>query len=206
MHIAEGFRIFQQQVVETPLLQWTGVCFGVAEVLLAKANKVLLYPCGIISVFITIIVLFEAGLYAEIALNIYYLIMSVYGWHHWLKSKNKQVLPISYSTNKDLIFTFMIILTGLPFLYFTLKHFTDSTVPFWDAWVSVTAWAGMWLLTKRKLENWVLLNISNAFAIPLLIHKNLILYALLTLFLFVVAIFGYKSWKAILYKNNSTEN
>ncbi|MEI9957355.1 MAG: nicotinamide mononucleotide transporter family protein [Ferruginibacter sp.] len=79
-----------------------------------------------------------------------------------------------------------------------LKHFTTSNVPYWDAWVSATAWAGMWLLSKRKIENWILLNISNLFAIPLLIYKQLPLFAILTLVLFVVAIFGYYSWKKII--------
>jgi len=195
MNISESLRLFHQQIIETPLLQWTGVCFGIAEVFLAKANKVLLYPCGIISVIITIIVLYEAGLYAEILLNIYYLVMSLYGWYYWLRRKNNKILPISSSSKKEVVSTFIIITIGFPILFVTLKYFTDSTVPIWDAWVSVTAWAGMWLLARRKLENWILLNVSNAFAIPLLIHKDLVLYALLTLFLFIVAIFGYISWK-----------
>lgn len=200
MNIPESLRLFNQQIIETPWLQWMGVCFGIAEVFLAKANKVLLYPCGIISVIITIIVLYEAGLYAEILLNIYYLVMSLYGWHYWSRRKNNEILPISSSTKKEVVATFIIISIGFPFLFVTLKYFTDSTVPIWDAWVSVTAWAGMWLLARRKLENWILLNVSNAFAIPLLIHKDLVLYGLLTLFLFIVAIFGYISWKRKLTK------
>jgi nicotinamide mononucleotide transporter len=71
-------------------------------------------------------------------------------------------------------------------------------VPAFDAFVSATAWAGMWLLAKRKLENWILLNISNAVAIPLLFYKGLSLYALLTVFLFVIAIQGYFKWKRII--------
>ena len=85
-------------------------------------------------------------------------------------------------------------------LYFALKNFTDSDVPLIDAWVSSTAWAGMWLLARRKIENWILLNISNAFAIPLLFYKNLPLFALLTIFLFGVAVWGYFEWKK-LYKD-----
>ncbi|HWJ29625.1 MAG TPA: nicotinamide mononucleotide transporter family protein, partial [Flavisolibacter sp.] len=82
-------------------------------------------------------------------------------------------------------------------LYILLKNYTPSSVPVWDAWVSATAWAGMWLLAKRKVENWILLNISNAFAIPLLFYKALPLFAILTLFLFIVAILGYKEWRQI---------
>jgi nicotinamide mononucleotide transporter len=83
-------------------------------------------------------------------------------------------------------------------LYTVLVNFTDSTVPLADSWVSATAWAGMWLLAKRKIENWILLNISNAFAIPLLLYKQLPLYAALTLFLFVIAILGYIDWNKTL--------
>jgi nicotinamide mononucleotide transporter len=75
-----------------------------------------------------------------------------------------------------------------------------------DAWVSATAWAGMWLLAKRKIENWILLNISNAFAIPLLFYKQLPLYALLTAFLFIVAVLGYFDWMKILKQKNETGN
>jgi nicotinamide mononucleotide transporter len=91
-----------------------------------------------------------------------------------------------------------ITIIGFVFLAFILQRWTNSTVPYWDAWVSATAWAGMWLLAKRKLENWVLLNISNAFAIPLLIYKHLPLYALLTVILFVVAVQGYFTWRRML--------
>jgi nicotinamide mononucleotide transporter len=73
-------------------------------------------------------------------------------------------------------------------------------VPAWDAFISSTAWAGMWLLARRKIENWIFLNISNLFAIPLLIHKKLPMFALLTSILFIVAIFGFLEWKRILHK------
>ena len=96
-----------------------------------------------------------------------------------------------------------IVIGGFIFLYLILANFTPSTVPFWDAFVSATAWAGMWLLAKRKIENWILLNISNAVAIPLLFYKHLILYAALTIFLFIVAVQGYFEWKKII-KNETT--
>lgn len=193
--MAEWLTIFRDQLIQTPLIQWFGVLFGVAEVLLARYNKVALYPCGIISILITLIVLYEAGLYAEILLNLYYLLMSIYGWYYWLRKGNSKEVPITRCSGSDWLMILVFLLGGTPVLYNVLVYFTDSTVPLWDTWVTATAWAGMWLLAKRKLENWLLLNISNAFAIPLYIHKNLFLYAILTLFLFVVAIFGYFAWR-----------
>lgn len=195
MYKSEWVRLFWDQILETPILQWIGVGFGVLEVFLAKANKVWLYPCGIISILITIFVLFEAGLYAEILLNLYYFLMSVYGWWYWLKGKGLASTPISVSTPNQWAISIAIVILTTPLLYYALVNFTDSTVPLWDAWVSATAWAGMWLLARRKLENWLFLNMSNIFAIPLFIHKGMPLYAVLTAILFVVAIFGYFEWR-----------
>jgi len=199
MKLTEWIHQLGIELTATPLLHWIGVLCGVIQVLLAKANNVLLYPFGIASILITIYVLYDAGLYAELLLNGYYLVMSIYGWIYWMKRPNAEPVPATYSGKRDWFITSLIVGVGFPMLYYTLMHFTDSTVPAWDAWVSATAWAGMWLLAKRKIENWVLLNVSNAFAIPLLIHKDLHLFALLTLFLFVVAIFGYFQWRRIIY-------
>src|SRR5690606_27405144 len=120
------------------------------------------------------------------------------GWLYWTRRPDAKPVPAAYSGKREWLITLLIVGLGFPLLYYTLAYLTDSTVPMWDAWVSATAWAGMWLLAKRKIENWILLNISNAFAIPLLIHKDLHLFALLTLFLFVVAVFGYFQWRRII--------
>src|SRR3954454_18877424 len=205
MNILEWLRLFISQLKETSLAEWAGVGFGVAEVLFAKANKIWLYPSGIISVVVSSYVFIISGLYAESLLNVYYLVMSIYGWWHWIKKKNEPALPISWCSTRDWAYTAGIVVISFSVLYFSLSHFTNSTVPFWDAWVSATAWAGMWLLAKRKIENWILLNISNAFAIPLLLYKQLPLYALLTLFLFIIAVQGYIQWKRIIAAASKSE-
>jgi len=195
MRLHEAWRLFVQQVKETDLLQWIAVVLGVAEVLLARANKILLYPAGIVSTILSIYILYQAGLFAESLLNVYYVVMSIYGWWYWVKKKNYLPVKISYCSRKDWIIVTGIVGAAFLLLAIWLGRFTSSTFPKWDAWVSATAWAGMWLLAKRKIENWLLLNISNAFAIPLLFYKQLPLYAGLTIFLFVIAIFGYFDWK-----------
>jgi len=183
------------QIKATSLLEWIAVAFGVSEVLLARKNKILLYPAGIIGILCSGFLLIDAKLYAETLLSCYYLIMSVYGWTMWKSRAKSDASRISRSTGSDQKITWMIAIGGYVFLYLMLTNFTDSDVPIMDAFVSSTAWAGMWLLTKRKLENWIWLNVSNLVAIPLLFHKNLILFSILTLFLFVVAVFGYFDWK-----------
>ena len=153
--VANGFHELAEQLKQTPLLQWIGVACGVVQVWLAKANKVLLYPFGIVSVLITIYVLYESGLYAELLLNGYYLVMSIYGWVHWVARQDQPQVVVAYSKRTDWYITLLIVAIGFPLLYLALFHFTDSTVPVWDAWISATAWAGMWLLAQRKIENWV---------------------------------------------------
>lgn len=193
-------QLFTEQLQQTTLLEWLAVSLAVTEVLLARVNNVWLYPTGIAGTTIGIYVLLMAGLYAESLLNVYYVVMSIYGWIFWLSKRGKSTVKITWTTKKEWVIVGLIVFVGWLVLYLVLKYFTDSTVPVWDSFVSSTAWAGMWLLARRKIENWVLLNISNLFAIPLLFHKNLPLFGLLTLFLFVIAIWGYFEWRNIYRK------
>ncbi len=202
MEINRLLQILAEQIKEASLLQWLALLLGVSEVLLARANKIALYPTGIAASILSIYLLWQAGLYGESLLSFYYVVMSVYGWWFWKKKKDLPPVKISYSTKKDWITVTGIVVAGYLLLYFMLRNFTPSTVPHWDAWVTATAWAGMWLLARRKIENWILLNISNAFAIPLLFQKALPLYALLTIFLFIVAVTGYYSWRKKLKEEN----
>ena len=201
MNLSEWIQTFINQLKAVPVLEWLGVSFGVAEVLLAKANKIWLYPCGIVAVIISTYIFFQSGLYAESALNVYYFVMSVYGWWWWKRRNNHEAPDVSRASSTDWMKTIAIVVIAFVTLYLVLINFTDSTVPVFDSWVSATAWAGMWLLAKRKVENWILLNISNAFAIPLLIYKGLPLYAILTLFLFIIAVMGYVKWNKIIKQN-----
>jgi nicotinamide mononucleotide transporter len=206
MNLHHLIQLFIDQVNQTTIWEWLAVLFGVTEVLLAKVNNIWLYPTGIAGTFIGIYILLMAGLYAESALNVYYLVMSIYGWYHWIKKRNEPPVKITWSTRREWIITLLIVFAGWPVLYVILKNFTTSNVPVWDAWVASTAWAGMWLLAKRKLENWILLNVSNLFVIPLLCYKNLIMFSALTLFLFIVAFFGFFEWLSIWKKEKAAEN
>jgi nicotinamide mononucleotide transporter len=182
MPLSHWINLLLQQLRETSWFEWLAVAFGVAEVLLARVNKVALYPAGIAGTLLSIYLFINSGLYAESLLNLYYVIMSVYGWWYWIKKKNEPPVSVNYANKKEWLTVTAIVSVGFIFLYLILKNFTPSTVPFWDAFVSATAWAGMWLLAKRKIENWILLNISNIVAIPLLLYKHLILYAALPFF------------------------
>lgn len=187
-----------EQLKQTTLLEAIAVVFGMVSVLLANRNHVALYPTGIISTVIYLYIMSKpsVGLYAEALLNLYYLIMSIYGWVLWNKRhESESPAAITHNSKKDWLITGIIVVVGWVILYTVLSQFTDSDVPVWDAIVSATAWAGMWLLAKHKIENWILLNISNLIAIPLQIHKGIPFTAILTIFLFIVAVSGYFRWR-----------
>lgn len=200
MNIADIQQQFTTQLQQTSPAEFVAVFFGMLSVLLASRNHVLLYPTGIIStiLFFFIFVRPGIGLYADALLNGYYLVMSIYGWIKWQRNhESERGSAISYSDPRDIMITLSIVGIGFALLYYMLSEFTDSNVPGWDAIVSATAWAGMWLLARHKMENWIWLNISNAIAIPLYLKKELPLTALFTLFLFIVAVFGYFRWRKL---------
>lgn len=185
-------------------LQALGTTFGVIQVLLARKNNIHNYLFGIVSILISLWVLYKSKLYADIILSLYYLVMSIYGWFYWKFGKYAAQTPISYSSRSEHLKALGIVLTCFTLMSYWLRFHTDSDVPFWDAWVSGFAWAGMWLMAKRKMENWIFLNISNTIAIPLLIYKELYVYAGLTIFLFIVGTSGYFKWRKII-KNERRE-
>ena len=202
----EWLELFKAELVHIDAIQVAVLILGVSEVLLARANNILLYPVGIASVTLAIYSYFKAKLYAECLLNTYYLVMSIYGWWYWSSKKERTPVPITFSSRSDWYVTLAITFGGSAFLFLFLNYKTDSNVPAWDAWVSATGWAGMWLLARRKIENWLLLNISNAFAIPLLFYKELPMMALLTIFLFIVACKGYIDWLKIAREGIAEKN
>lgn len=200
-NVNEWLELLSQEWAHVDAIQFAVLVLGVTEVLLARANSVYLYPAGIGATVLAIYSLFTVGLYAECLLHGYYLVMSIYGWWYWTAGRDKKPVEITVASRNDWIVTFSIVVVGFSILYLSLSSFTDSEVPVWDAWVSATGWAGMWLLARRKVENWILLNISNAFAIPLLFYKSLPMLAILTIVLFVVACIGYFDWVKIARKN-----
>lgn len=188
----------QDILQQTTWQEWLGVFFSVIQVLLARKNNSNNYLFGIAGITLTLYVMIASKLYAEFTLNLYYLVMSIYGWLYWKFGKQQAETKISETTHLEKGITTGIVIGTFLLFWFFLTHFTDSDVPIWDSLVSAFAWAGMWLMARRKIENWILLNISNIISIPLMIHKDLYLYAVLTSFLFVVAIFGYAEWRKII--------
>ncbi|MGG5506877.1 MULTISPECIES: nicotinamide riboside transporter PnuC [unclassified Myroides] len=198
--------MMQEILQQTTWTEWLGVFFSMIQVVLASRNNSNNYLFGIAGISLTLYVMIMAKLYAEFALNLYYLVMSIYGWLFWKYGKQKEEARITITNVQEKFIVLGIVVFTFGLFWFFLTHYTDSDVPIWDSLVSAFAWAGMWLMAKRKIENWILLNISNLISIPLMLHKNLYLYAGLTLFLFTVAVLGYIKWNRILKEERYARN
>lgn len=183
-------------------LQGLGTLFGIVQVILARQNKIHNYLFGIAAILMSMWVLYQSALYADILLHLYYLIMSIYGWFYWKYGRQKAEAPISGSTKDEHLKALGIVLGCFALMGYWLSSHTDSDVPIWDALVSAFAWAGMWLMAKRKLENWVYLNISNIISIPLMVYKELYIYAGMTVFLFIMGTSGYLKWRKLMKNEN----
>ncbi|WP_124640873.1 nicotinamide riboside transporter PnuC [Amniculibacterium aquaticum] len=192
--------MMQDIFLKTTIFEWLGVILSIFQVLLARKNYVHNYLFGIAGIVLSMLVMFRAKLYAEFTLNIYYLVMSIYGWLFWKFGKEKTEVAISQTNHSEKLKAGGIVVLSFGIFYYFLTHFTNSDVPIWDSLVSAFAWSGMWLMAKRKIENWILLNVSNIISIPLMFHKDLYLYGLFSIFLFCAGVAGYLHWKKLLLK------
>ena len=183
-------------------LQAIGTVFGIVQVVLARQNSIHNYLFGIMAIVTSMWVLYQSALYADILLNLYYLVMSIYGWFYWKFGKQKSEAPIGRSTIQEHVKALGIVIGCFILMAYWLSFHTDSDVPIWDALVSAFAWAGMWLMAKRKIENWIYLNVSNMISIPLLMYKELYIYAAMSVFLFAMGTSGYLKWRKLMNREN----
>ncbi len=205
MTIQDMWQTFVRNIKETGWQEWVSTVTQVASVWYARKNNVLVYPTGIIGVLLAAYVYFfqtDPPLYADASLNIYYFLMSIYGWYNWVQKKNSDQLayPISWCDKRELSvgIGFFVLFWGVIFL--VLNYFTNSNTPILDSLVSGSAVTAMWWMAKRKIENWIAWVFSNIVAIPLNFYKGLMLFTVMYVLFLMLAWMGYVTWKKMIVK------
>lgn len=195
-------------VIQTSALEWVAVICGVASVIYSMRENILVYPTGIISVIIYVYLAFQYKLYADMGVNGYYFVMSVYGWYYWTNTEGaKEQIEVTVNSAIENIYSLVLLLGSFGTLVFVLMNFTDSDVPIWDAATTSFAILGMWLMARKKLENWVAWIITDLISIPLYFYKGLVLTSFQFLIFTFLATMGYFAWKKSLEaKGQSGEN
>ena len=189
------------------VLEIIAVIFGFLSVLYSKQNKVLVFPTGMISTIIFVYLLLKWELLGDMMINAYYFIMSVYGWYFWTKKVDQtHVTPISTTTTKEKQASVAIFIATLIFVFAVYKTFDKWTswVAYVDALTTAIFFVGMWLMAKRKIENWIFWIIGDIISVPLYFYKGFTFTSFQYLGFTVIAIYGYLAWKKLLNNNQVT--
>ena len=190
------------------ILEITGAIFGLLSVWFAKKDNIWVFPTGLVSTFIYAYLLWQWDLLGDSMINVYYFIMSIYGWYHWTRKKGNQVeFPIATMNNKEKGIA-IVLFTGTIFfvivVYFYFNKFT-TWYSYVDTFLTGLFFVGMWLMAKRKIENWIFWIIGDIISIPLYFAKGYTFTSLQFLIFTIVAIYGYLEWKKILNNSNIQE-
>ena len=193
--------LFGQYATYDPLDIWLeiiAVIFGFLSVWYSKQNKIWVFPTGMISTSIFVYLLLKWQLLGDMMINGYYFIMSVYGWYIWTRRvDDTHVTPISRTTNKEKKASVFIFLTTLVFVYAVYTYFDkwNNWTAYVDTVTTAVFFVGMWLMAKRKIENWIYWIIGDLISIPLYLYKGFTFTSFQYLIFTFIAIFGYLAWK-----------
>ena len=189
------------------VLEIVAVIFGFLSVWFSKQNKIWVFPTGMISTAIFVYLLLKWQLLGDMMINGYYFAMSVYGWFIWTrKVDDTHSTPISRMNKKEKKTSIFIFIATLLFVYVVYKTFDKWTS--WVAYVDTISTAlffvGMWLMAKRKIENWIFWIIGDIISVPLYLYKGFTFTSFQYLGFTIIAIYGYLAWKKHLSNKHQT--
>jgi len=214
------------------VLEFIAACFGIVSVIYAKKENILVYPTGIISTGLYVYLLSQWALYGDLIINIYYTLMSLYGWFMWTRvsEKSHTTIQISRTNYSDklkafTIFAFTAIFVIVVYRYYEVMpdlNFMESVnyafqklssgnliefrkaTPYLDTFTTAAAFVAMWLMANKKIENWIFWIITNIVSIPLYFVKGYGFTGIQYSIFLGLAFLGYKEWKKSLNKQNQT--
>lgn len=188
------------------VLEITAIIFGFLSVWFSKQNKIWVFPTGMISTAIFVYLLIKWELLGDMMINAYYFIMSVYGWYIWTrKIDDTHVTPISKTTINEKRVSVYIFIATLLFVFIVYKSFDKWTswVAYVDTLTTAIFFVGMWLMARRKIENWLFWIVGDIISVPLYFYKGFTFTSLQYLGFTFIAIFGYLAWKKNLSKSHT---
>jgi nicotinamide mononucleotide transporter len=189
-------------LLATTWIEAIAVLMGIVSVWYSRKENILVFPTGIINTTLYIYLSFKGHLLGEASVNLYYTIMSLYGWYWWSRKKEDQVTKLLQITNSDLkekaqhLFIFIGFYAVLFFaLQFLKTNFAPDAIPWADALASASAYTAMWLMAKKKVDSWIWWIVTNITSIPLYFIKGYAFTSFQFIVLLVLAVAGYFSWK-----------
>ena len=202
MSIPEFYHQLISGLQQTGPLEFIAVIAGIGSVWFSRKENILVYPVGLINTIFYIYLSVKGHLYGEASVNFYYTIMSIYGWILWSKKdrqKNERVLHITYSNRKEWIQQLLFFSVFYIVIFFSLswakQAFAPEAIPWADAFASATAYTGMWLMAKKKIESWIWWIATNLASIPLYFIKGYVFTSVQFFVLLILAVAGLVEWR-----------
>jgi nicotinamide mononucleotide transporter len=200
MSFTEIYQQFLSDMQHTTWYEYLAVFAGIASVWYSRAENILVYPVGLINTITYIYISIKGHLLGEATVNLYYTIMSIVGWYMWMKKDQRHLvmLHVTHSSGKEwvqqvLFFLFFYVSIFLALTY--LKNdFATGAIPWADSFASATAFTGMWLMTKKKVESWYWWIATNIASIPLYFVKHYVFTSVYYFILLIMAVSGLIEW------------
>ena len=182
-------------------LEIIGTIVGLVYLWLEYRASIHLWIAGIIMPVIYIFVYYEAGLYADFGINIYYLGAAVYGWMVWKFGKRpvyEKELPITHMPIRSWLKAGIVFIIAQLFIAWILINHTDSDVPWWDAFTTALSIVGMWMLARKYLEQWWVWMLADVVCVGLYIYKELYFTSVLYALYAIISVFGWLNWRKLM--------
>ncbi len=193
MHLTS---LFQIGPFQTSYLELIAVAFGLICVWMMKKESVLAFPFGIVNVLIYVYIFFSAKLYANAGINGFFFVMSVYGWYNWSrKDSNNSTIVITRCSKKELLLNAVAIVVFFIIIRIVLVKFTESLIPGWDAITTAVYILAQWMLSRKKIENWILWISADTVMIGLCAWEGLYFSSFQYLVFTIIAIMGFREWR-----------
>jgi nicotinamide mononucleotide transporter len=204
--------IFQQFITgfrNATWVEYIAIITGIASVWFSRLENIWVYPIGLVSTVSYVFLSFKYQLFGEATVNLYYTAMSIYGWMLWAKrdQQEKHVVKISFSSRRELRDQFLFFGAFYVVFYTALtllqQSFSPGTIPFGDALATATAFTGMLLMARKKVESWYWWLATNTASVPLYFVKGLTFTSVFYIVLFIMAIFGLIEWRKRAKENHA---
>ncbi|MGQ0640197.1 MAG: nicotinamide riboside transporter PnuC [Gemmatimonadaceae bacterium] len=177
-------------------LEIVAAIFGAVAVYLAARESIWSWPTAIVNVSLYTIVFLQSRLYADMGLQVVYLVLSVYGWYNWLHGgERRTALHVRRASPRLLLALAVLIAVGAYTLGAILAARTDAVLPYLDSALTATSLAAQWLMTRKVLENWLLWIAVDIVYVPMFIARNLPATAILYAVFLVLAVLGFIGWR-----------
>jgi len=180
------------------MLEKIAVAAGLANVYLTVRQNIWCWPVGVVMVSLYIYIFFQAKLYSDAGLNVFFLVMQFYGWYEWTRGPvehARSLRPVTRLSRRGWILTIAGVLAGTVALGTGMHHYTDAALPYPDAFTTMLSVFAQFLMTRKILENWTLWMIADVIYIGVYLYKSLYWTAGLYVVFLVLCVQGYREWK-----------